>query len=298
MSIRHLFSNRENDKTILVEGQTSFLDRLKNIGKEIFYFLTSGIFLKNFLGMLATIFFFLMLTFWWMKCYTKHGESLQVHDYVGMNIEDAIQKAEARSFNIVISDSVSRPDLRPGEIIDQNPTPLSRVKEDRTIYLQIAKTIPDSKRLPSLVGNYDFDAYSDKLAQRGLKGVIKKREFNSKYKTNTILYAFYKDKKITEEDINAGVEVPEGSTIEFVVTERGGTMVGSPDLVCMKYSEARFLLNNYNLSVGSIIKDATVRNQEEAFVWKQVPDYTPNQNVRIGGQYDIYLTQNRPDGCY
>ena len=278
--------------------QISFLDKLKNIGKEIFYFLSSGIFLKNFLGMLGTVFLFLMLTFWWMKCYTKHGESLQVHDYVGMQLQDAIDKANSRSFHVVVNDSVSRPDLQPGEIIDQKPDPLSRVKEDRTIYLQIVKTVPDMKRLPDLVGNYDYNHYSNKLARRGLKSKIKERVFNSKYKASTILHLFYDGKKITEEDINKGVEVPDGSTLEFVITERGGTMVTSPELVCMKYREARFLLNNYNLSVGSIIKDATVSDQDEAFVWKQVPDYAPNQQVRMGGQYDVYLTQHRPDGCY
>ncbi len=277
--------------------QSNFTDKLKYYGKELFYFLKSGIFLKNFLGMIGTVVFFLVLTLWWMRCYTKHGESLQVHDYMGMLLEDAIEKAETRSFNLVVNDSVSRPDLQPGEIIDQKPEPLSRVKEDRTIYLQIVKTIPDMKRLPGLVGNYDYNHYSNKLARLGLNSKIKERVFDARLEANTILHFFFDGKKLTQEDIDKGVEVPDGSTLEFVVTEKGGVMVDSPNLVCMKYKEARFLLNNYNLSVGSIINDATVTNQDEAYVWKQLPLHSATQQVRIGGQYDVYLTQYRPDDC-
>lgn len=282
----------------MTDTKLTFTQRLKKYGKELFYFLTSGIFLKNFLGMVGTVAFFLMLTFWWMRCYTKHGESLQVHDYIGMDLDEAMKKAEARSFNLVVNDSVSRPELRPGEIIDQKPNPLSRVKEDRTIYLQIVKTIPDMKRLPDLVGNYDFNHYSNKLARRGIQSKIKEKIFNPKYKANTILHLFHGDKKITEEDINKGVEVPDGSVLEFVVTERGGTMVESPDLVCMSYKEAQFIINNYSLSVGSLVKDATISDEQEAFIWKQIPRFSPNQQIPMGTSFDLYLTQYRPDDCY
>ena len=281
----------------MAEQSNRFVETLKYYGKEAYYFLSSGIFLKNFAGILGTLFIVLFITFRWMKCYTKHGESLQVHDYIGMNIEDAIAKAEARSFNMIVNDSISRPDLSPGEIIDQKPDPLSRVKEDRTIYLQIVKTNPDMKKLPDLVGNYDFNHYSNKLARKGIQSKISKRIYNEKYKENTILYLYYNGNKITEEDINKGIEVPEGSTLEFVVTERGGTVVASPNLVCMSYREAQFLINSSNLSIGSVINDKTVTNKDEAYIWRQIPDYAPNQNIRMGSQYDLYLTQYRPDGC-
>ena len=135
------------------------------------------------------------------------------------------------------------------------------------------------------------------MGQMGLNSKIKERVFDARLEANTILYFFYDGKKLTQEDIDKGVEVPDGSTLEVVVTEKGGLMVASPDLVCMKYKEARFLLNNYNLSIGSIINDATVTDQDEAYVWKQLPMFTPSQQVRIGGQYDVYLTQYRPDDC-
>jgi len=273
------------------------LSKLKKYGKELWYFLSSGIFLRNFLGMVGTVVLFLFLTMYWMKCYTKHGESLQVHDYVGMQLEDAIKKAKKRSFNLVVNDSISRPELPPGQIMDQKPKPLSRVKEDRTIYLQITKTVLDKKKLPGLVGNYNYRQYTNKLARLGLKGTVKERVFNQKYEENTILHLYYKGNKITDEDIKKGVSVPDGSTLEFVVTERGGTMVDMPQLVCMKYSEARFLLSNYSLNIGSLIPDATVRREDDAFIWRQKPAFDPQATIRMGTQIDLYLTQYRPDDC-
>lgn len=273
------------------------MSKLKKYGKELWYFLSSGIFLRNFLGMLATIILFLFITFYWMKCYTKHGESLQVPDYVGMQLGDAKNKAKKRSFNLVVNDSISRPELPPGQIMDQKPKPLSRVKEDRTIYLQITKTVLDKKKLPSLVGNYNYRQYTNKLARLGLKATIRERVFNEKYEENTILHLFYKGDKITDDDIRRGVEVNDGSTLEFVVTERGGAMVEMPKLVCMKYSEARFLLSNYGLNIGSLIPDATIRREDEAYIWKQTPAYAPNASIRMGTQINLYLTQYRPDDC-
>ena len=247
--------------------------------------------------MVVTVAFFLFITFWWMRCYTKHGESLQVHDYIGMQLDDAIEKAEKRSFNIVVNDSVSRPDLPPAQIIDQKPEPLSRVKEDRTIYLQIVKTVPDMKKLPNLVGNYDYKQYTNKLLRLGLNTKIKERVYNEKFQANTILHLFYDGKKITDDDIRNGVEVPDGSTLEFVVTERGGTLVDMPELICLPYKEAQFMINNYQLSIGSVIPDATVKNKETAYIWKQRPAYNSSSSIRMGSQIDLYITQYRPDDC-
>ena len=250
------------------------------------------------MGIVLTVAFFLFITFWWMRCYTKHGESLQVHDYIGMQLEDAIEKAEKRSFNIVVSDSTSIPELPPFQIIDQKPEPLSRVKEDRTIYLQIVKSKPDDVQLPSIVGNDNYNQYKNILSRRKIKSKIKERVYNEKYQENTILHLFYGDQKITFEDIRKGVEVPQGSTLEFVVTERaGGTLVDMPELVCLPYNEAQFVINNYQLNIGSVIPDATIKNKETAYIWKQRPAYTPSATTRVGSQIDLYITQYRPDDC-
>ncbi len=64
----------------------------------------------------------LLLTFWWLKCYTNHGESLQVPSYVGMSFREAARKARARDFEVAVSDSIYEPGKPPGEIIAKPET--------------------------------------------------------------------------------------------------------------------------------------------------------------------------------
>jgi len=40
-----------------------------------------------------------------------------------------------------------------------------------------------------------------------------------------------------------------------------------------------------------------VTDELNAYVWKQVPAYSPNTTIRIGEQVDVYLTQKPPAGC-
>jgi len=272
-------------------------DRLKQFGVELAAFFSSMLFLKNFALMIATISGLLILTFWWMQCYTNHGESLQVEDYTGLSVEEAQRAARQRSFRIEISDSIFIPKERPNLVIEQNPSPLSRVKKNRTIYLTITKSEGDLVSLPSLVGVYNYEQYAKKLRMMEMEPRIRERQVNNRYEENTILHFYYEDQKITDQDVERGFKVPKGSVLEFVVTERGTTQVGIPNLVCREYRAAEFLLNSLNLTVGNVNADATVTDQASAFVYRQVPGYQPNTSVRVGQQVDLFLTQNRPEGC-
>lgn len=272
-------------------------NKFKKIGREVFYFLTSKVFIRNFLGIMAFLTAILFLSFQWMKCYTNHGESLQVHDYVGMDINDAIKKAERRSFNIIINDSTFIPDKAPGIVLSQSPIALSRVKENRKIYLTITKRIADMVKIPNLSGgNDDYNQYVKKLKSLKLKAKIIKRQFSNKLEPNTILEVLYQGDTITEQ-LSKGFEAAKGSTIGLIITERGGGRVDIPNLVCQKYQAAQFIIDNYNLSVGSIIEDATVTNKNSAYIWRQKPAYTPSGTLRIGQQIDLYITQYKPDDC-
>ena len=49
--------------------------------------------------------------------------------------------------------------------------------------------------------------------------------------------------------------------------------------------------------MGTVVKDATVTNQETAYIWKQTPKYNPNEIMRKGESIDLYLTQEKPKSC-
>ena len=72
-----------------------------------------------------------------LAIFTKHGEYSVVPSVEKMSYSSAIDQLHAEGFKVEISDSVFRDDLRPGYVLEQNPTANSKVKPGRTVYLVI-----------------------------------------------------------------------------------------------------------------------------------------------------------------
>lgn len=274
------------------------INKLKSIGKGIWYFLSSKIFLIN-LGILALV--LTVLSFFamsWIKSYTKHGTSLQVPKFVGLDVKEAEQIAADKKINLLVIDSSTyNPKVEGGIILEQSPTPTTKVKEQRSVYLTISKSIPNDVALPDLVGNYDATNYARKLQRKGLKSQIAKKVFDANQQPNTILYIMIDGKKYTDDDISKGISIAEGKLVDLVVTDQGGTFTDLPDLKCLSYSEAKFILDSYNLNLGSAITDATIKDQKNAYVWKQRPAYAGGKTINVGASVDLFLTQFKPKNC-
>ena len=271
-------------------------EKIRRFGVELYAYLTAPFVVKNYLGMLALLGTIFLLTFWWLKCYTNHGESVQVPSYVGMGYPEAARKARSRNFNAAVNDSVYIPGKPPGEVIMQDPKPESRVKEGRTIYFIVTKNNPDIIKLPDLAGSDDYDLYSRKLTRLGLKPRIVARVADPKLDPNTIVQVIYRGDTITRKSRN-GVPVEMGGTVDFVVSEAVTLTVSIPDCICQSLDAAKFLIQASDLSVGAIIPDATVTDLETAYVYRQSPKYDEQETMRKGEQIDLYITQNRPRGC-
>lgn len=273
------------------------MSKLKNFGREIFCFLTSGIFLRNIFGIAIFLGVVLFALSVWMNWYTNHNVEFEVHEYLGMEIDDANQLAEDRSFSMIIVDSIFILGKKPGVVLEQDPKPAALVKENRSIYVTISKQKPDEKILPDLAGgNDDFYEYNRKLKMIGVKTNIKSKKFRSKLEENTILQVWYKGNNVTDELV-AGVVVEMGSTVDFVVSERLSETVAVPDLKCKKFAEAQFIINNYNLNVGSVIDDPTVTNRSNAYVIRQMPSFSNGATMQVGQEVQLYLTQKKPANC-
>ncbi|MBK9336277.1 MAG: PASTA domain-containing protein [Lewinellaceae bacterium] len=269
---------------------------IRRVGFEVYSFWTAPFVVKNCLSLIGTFCGLLLLTFWWLKCYTNHGESQQVPNFVGMGFREATQKALSRDFEVVVNDSIYVPGKPPGQVLAQNPLPEGRVKEGRTIYFTVAKNNPDIIKMPELVGSDDYDLYSRKCTRLGLKPRVLARIADPKLSPNTIVAVLFRGDTITEE-IRYGYKVEMGATIDFIVSEQVTLTVEIPDCVCQTYDAARFLISSSNLSIGAVINDGTVTDQLNAYVWRQTPQYDPEGTMRVGEQIDLYLTQELPAGC-
>jgi D-alanine-D-alanine ligase len=268
-------------------------ERLRSAGRQTWNFLKSPYFLKNFGVLLAFFLLLFLLINVVLNFYTHHGESLQVQDYRGMSFEEARRKARSRSFRLVVSDSVFRIDRAPNIVLEQDPKPFSRVKENRRIYLTISSSTAPKVLLPELEGAYNYDAYRRKLLRLGLQPTITERRFDSKLEANTILYFYYEGEKITEAELRRGVKAPKGSELQFVVTERLTDQALAPNLICLRYEEAAFLITSHDFVIGETF--GAVADRNNAYVFLQEPE--PGTMMRKGEQISVHLSQTKPTDC-
>lgn len=269
---------------------------IRRIGLEIYCFFTAPFVVKNCLGMVTFLGTLLLLTLWWLRCYTNHGESVEVPDYVGMNYREAVRKARNSDFEVSIVDSVFVEGKAPGEVLTQNPKAKSQVKEGRTIYFTVAKGNADLVRLPGLVGNDDYDLYNRQCARLGVRTRVAGRVPDARLEPNTIVAVIYRGDTVTYL-LNGGYQVETGAVLDFVVSEAASNTVSIPDCVCQTLSAARFLITSSSLNLGSVIKDGSVTDPETAYVWKQTPGYDANGTLKVGQTIDLFLTQEAPQGC-
>ncbi len=287
------------DREQIQEAFEKYVQKVKTCSawllKEAWSFISSPIFLKNFGLMLASFLFLIFLTARWLHCYTRHGKMLPVPDFAGLDVAEAQRAAKESSMEIVVRDSIWLDNKRGGIVLEQDPKEGSFVKSDRKIYVRISREKPDEVSLPELAGADHFDQYRRLLNQRNLKLKIKERVFRPKYAENTILYLVYEKKKITINDLKDGhIKVPQGSTIEAVVTKKTTDYASVPDLICSTLSEARFLADAVKLQLETI-KDPSVANPEDAFVWKQTP--AAGSRLNFGQSVKVYLTREIPANC-
>lgn len=271
------------------------MGNLKAFAREVWIFLTSVLFLKNFAAMIGLIVGVAFLTNWWLGCYTNHGESVEVDDFTRMNLSDAEKQGSDKDFEFEVLDSIYTDGQPSGIILNQTPKPFSRVKEGRKIYVTITGD-PTPFRLPNLKeSSYDFDQYAKRLALHSVKSRVKERAYDKRQAENTILYFYHNGKKVMESDVKSGYFVLPGDMLEFVVTERLSNELEIPDLVCMNYTAAEFLISSSNLNLGEVNDDGAVTDKSTAFVYKQDP--APGGIIQMGGQITVWITQTLPIEC-
>ena len=236
-----------------------------------------------------------MMTIWWLKCYTNHGESIEVPNFVGLTYREALRAAKTNNLDLAITDSLYLEGKAPGEVLTQNPKAKSYVKEGRTIYTTIVKSSADLVTLPNLAANDDYELYARQCNRMNVKTRISARVPSSKLQPNVILAVIHRADTITPL-LRRGHKVEMGTILDFVVTEALSADLTVPEVICMTYDEAKFIISNSTLAIGQVIKDGTVTNAADAYIWKQVPN--PSATGIVPGQtIDLYITQNVPQGC-
>ncbi len=249
-------------------------------------FLISRFFLKHLLIAISIIVFMSIIVLLFLRIYTRHGQAFSVPDITGLSIPEADSILTARDLRYQIVDSVYNANLTRGSIIDQNPRPEFKVKENRTIFLTINAFNPEIIRMPNIVG----------VSLRQAKAIVQTAGLNIGKLTyipdiavNNVLQQKYKGNVIEEGD-----SIVKGSQIDLVLG-RGlsNEKTAAPDLVGLYFEQAKERITHRYLNLGAVIYDASFEDAEDsinAFIWKQKPEFNEDAMMNLGSSVDIWLS--------
>lgn len=256
-------------------------------------------FLLNLLLMAFVVLLILGGTMLWLRFYTSHGQKLELPNYEGKHIKEASIDADDRSFQIVIKDSTHRVGIPGGLILAQNPKPGSLVKENRKIYVDVAKYNADVIALADMrpLYGHEYDNKKKELASMFINSVIKSRRYD-KGEPNHILEVWYEGEKIDgQSGKKPGVEIKVGSTLEFIVSGVEGGKTALQDYTCNLLKEAEFMIGNSRFKVGNIEKLGAITDMSNAYIVAQNPSFEEDLELSFGTPIDLTIQQAKPKEC-
>ncbi|HXH19671.1 MAG TPA: PASTA domain-containing protein [Chitinophagales bacterium] len=225
-----------------------------------------------------------------LKGYTRHGKYIVVPDLTTMPVHEVDSLLASLRLSDTIIDSVYLEGLKQEVVVEQDPPPGSSVKENRKIYLTVNAKLPPKVNMPDLKDKSFRQALLE-LQRSGLR--LGDTTYRHDLGRDVVLDQYFSGKYI-----EPGTLVPKGARISLVLGDGlGESKVDVPNLIGLTREEAKWTLKNFNLNIGDVDWDKTVKDSATAVIYKQVPDFSPDssQQLNFGESVDIYLTQTLPD---
>lgn len=251
----------------------------KSEKKKTFRFLKDKWFYISLIIMLLVVVATLEFTFNRLDRFTRHGEEIEVPDMVGMNYADVVENY-SDMFTFLLLDSIYVKDFPEGAVYQQNPSPGSKVKQGRNIYVIRTSIAPEIVKMPNL-RNLSLRQAMVSLNAVGLR--VDKLEFIDYFARNAVV-----EQKIKGVVINPKQEVVKGTAVTLVVGYGNGEKkTNLPDLVGVKLEDVKNHINNASLNIGTeiFIDDDEPRN---LYVIRMEPEYSVDKKVPLGSMVNVW----------
>lgn len=248
-------------------------------------YLKTSTFRKNLIIAIVSVVAFLLLIFFCLRFYTRHGEGVAVPKLKGLPVGQAIALLEEQGLRYQI-DSVYQMDKAPGLVVEQDPDESTNVKLNRTIYLTIITLNAPDVGFPDIFDTSYLEARAV-LSNYGIK--IADTSYTSDIMRDRVLQVSYKGKSLQKGD-----PIPKGSSVSMVLGDgKGASEVDLPNLLGLSLPEAIFSLKGSSLNPGSIYYEGTVTDTANARIIKQYPSVSDSlYKVAIGTSVDIILSND------
>jgi beta-lactam-binding protein with PASTA domain len=239
---------------------------------------------------IGIFFVLLIMVSWGLKSYTRHGQQISVPDLRGMTLEKAQETLEALRLTFVVMDSAYNVEKPLQSILEQNPKPGAKVKENRKIYLVVNASKVPSVEVPDLAGKSSLKYARLQLQSVGLI------PGNNIYRPDPHLNAVI-GLEVAGKPVGKGSKVPKGTVVDIILGDGiGGEEIKVPYLLGLTLQEAIFTLQGRGLKIGAVVMKSGTADSLSALVYKQVPEYHPQRTIRIGESIDLFVADKLPEG--
>jgi hypothetical protein len=247
-------------------------------------YLKTKSFRNNLLVAIISVIAIVLIAFFSLSFYTKHGEGIPVPKLIGLSKERAIAILEDQGFDYEV-DEVYVDDATPGTIIEQDPDPDTNVKPNRKIYLTMVTLQAPPVALPDIDQMPYIQAVAT-LQNSGLK--VGDTTYRADIALDVVLEA-----QLAGQIIKAGTKIPKGSKIDLVLGDGiGASEVDVPDLTNQDLDAVRFVLRNSNLGLGTITYEGPITDSANVIVVSQSPMKSDSvSKVSIGTKINVTVTQ-------
>ena len=250
---------------------------------SFFAYLGTKTFRNNVLYAIGFVIAILIIIFYSLSFYTRHGEGIPVPKLKGLQVEEAVELLKSQGFRYEI-DSVYLMDKTPGMVVEQDPDPNTNVKQNRFIYLTIITRSAPDVNFPDVEGKTFLEARAI-LNNFGLK--VGDTSYVSDVAKDVILKTSFGGQAIAK-----GEKIPKGSKLDLVLGDGlGASEVDIPNLVGLNISEARIALMGSSLVLGNITYEGTITDSTSIKILKQFPALSDSvSKVSIGTPIDVVLS--------
>ena len=257
----------------------------------MFSFITGKPLWINILFGFLLIFIVLFLFLISLDFFTKHGKTLTIPEITGKSLAEAERILDERGFDIEIQDSIYVDTAEAMTVLKQFPEADAVVKENRTVYLTINRSVPPTIEMPNLI-SMTFRSAEMSLRQYGL--YLEDTFYRPDIAKNAVL-----EQRYNGEPIKPGTKIQMGSSITLILgSGLGDNEFSVPDLFGMNYYEARTLAESTGLIIVPVIIAPDVQDTASAYVYKQIPERVTIDRrinrIRPGQSIDVFLQFQKP----
>ena len=255
---------------------------------NFFAYLKTRQFRNTILLVVATVISIVLIAFFSLSSYTRHGQGIPVPKLKGLNVEKAMGLLTDQGFNYKI-DSVYVPDIAPGTIVEQDPDAGTNVKESRTIYLTMVTQLAPNVSLPDLTT--DQSIYREAVATLSNYGLkVGDTTYRSDIARDRVL-----EVRFGGQIIKPGTKIPKGSKLDLVLGNgEGASEVEIPELLNLDLDAAKFSIRGAGLTIGTITYEGSITDSTNVVVVSQSPMRSDSlSKASIGTRINLTVSQGK-----